>query len=159
MARFGRATPGYSEQRNEVKLRRTHLDARSFFFSLALSALLLLSSSCHRAPPAPSHSTVVSSARANIGFASRDRLQEHYQKHGAEFGGITIEEYLRRAQSLRDRPVGGEVLEAVRRDGVATRFDRSTGAFIAFNADGTIRTFFKPNAGETYFKRQQERGE
>ena len=48
-------------------------------------------------------------------------------------------------------------LEAVRRDGVATRFDRDTGAFIAFNTDGTIRTFFKPNDGERYFRRQAER--
>ena len=94
---------------------------------------------------------------ADVGFASRARLDEHYRKHGAEFGDITREEYLRRAQALRDAPAGGAVLEAVRRDGVVTRFDRKSGAFIAFNANGVIRTYFRPNDGERYFRRQLER--
>jgi pyocin large subunit-like protein len=94
---------------------------------------------------------------ADVGFASRARLEEHYRKHGAEFGGITREEYLRQAQALRDAPAGGAVLEAVRRDGTVTRFDRKSGAFIAFNANGVIRTYFRPNDGERYFRRQLER--
>ena len=44
-------------------------------------------------------------------------------------------------------------------DGVVTRFDRQTGAFIAYNPNGVIRTFFKPNDGERYYRRQAERGE
>lgn len=94
---------------------------------------------------------------ANVGFAGRARLDEHYRKHGGEFGNITREEYLRQAQTLRDAPVGGAILEAVRRDGVVTRFDRKSGAFIAFNANGIIRTYFRPNDGERYFRRQLER--
>ena len=86
------------------------------------------------------------------------RLDDHYQKHGNEFGRITKQDYLRQAQLLRDAKVGGPVLETVRRDGVVTRFDRDTGAFIAFNANGVIRTFFKPNDGERYYRRQSERG-
>lgn len=71
---------------------------------------------------------------------------------------MTMEEYLRRAQELRDRPVGGDVLEIVRADQAITRFERSSGSFIAFNSNGTIRTYFKPNNGETYFHRQGQRG-
>ena len=93
----------------------------------------------------------------SVGFVDEGRLDEHYEKHGAEFGHVTKQDYLHQAQLLRDAPVGGPVLESVRRDGVATRFDRQTGAFIAFNPDGTIRTFFKPNDGERYFRRQAER--
>ena len=93
----------------------------------------------------------------HVGFVNEKRLEEHYEKHGAEFGRITKQDYLRQAQLLRDATVGGPVLETVRRDGVTTRFDRQTGAFIAFNGDGTIRTFFKPNDGERYYKRQAER--
>ncbi len=106
----------------------------------------------------PAKKSEARSSGADIGFASREKLAEHYQKHGREFGFITIEEYLRQAQSLRDRPVGGNVLETVRADGVVTRFDRASGAFIAFEADGTIRTYFRPNAGENYFLRQSQRG-
>ena len=92
------------------------------------------------------------------GFRSPDRLHEHFAKHGAEFGGITEREYLHLAQALRDAPAGADVLEIVRPDdGIISRFDRRTGAFLAADADGTIRTFFKPNDGEAYFKRQAKR--
>jgi len=92
-----------------------------------------------------------------VGFANRNRLEEHYDKHGGEFGNISQQEYLRLAQALRDAPAGGSILESVRRDGVVTRFDRHSGAFIAFNSNGVIRTFFRPNDGERYFRRQLER--
>jgi pyocin large subunit-like protein len=95
--------------------------------------------------------------RADIGFASRQKFLDHYEKHGAEFGSAGKDEYLRQAQELRDRPAGGGVLEVRRADGVITRFDRGTGAFLAFNPDLTIRTFFKPNDGERYFIRQSKR--
>src|SRR6185295_9750281 len=80
--------------------------------------------------------------RPNVGFRSRAQFNEHYQKHGAEFGRVTQQEYLRAAQTLRDAPVGGAIEEVRRPDGTVSRFDRASGAFIAFNADGTIRTFF-----------------
>ena len=92
------------------------------------------------------------------GFQNRARLDEHYAKHGAEFPGLNENQYLAMAQALRDEPVGGDVLEIVRLgDGVVSRFDKRSGAFLAFDRDGTIRTFFKPNDGERYFKRQVNR--
>jgi hypothetical protein len=100
---------------------------------------------------------VPSVTRPDIGFATPQKLQDHYRKHGREFGEITEEEYIQLARDLRDRPAGGDVLEAVRKDGVVTRFDRKSGAFLACNPDGTIRTFFKPNDGEKYFRRQARR--
>jgi pyocin large subunit-like protein len=88
------------------------------------------------------------------GFRSQHQLEEHYAKHGQEFGNITRGQYLELAQALRDEPKGGNILEAVRADGVITRFDRSHRYFGAYNPDGTIRTFFIPNTGESYFRRQ-----
>ncbi|MFN8581710.1 MAG: hypothetical protein U0163_12130 [Gemmatimonadaceae bacterium] len=111
-------------------------------------------------------SAVTSSAPAQVqlsgthnarGFRSAERLSEHYAKHGGEFGRVTIDEYLHLAQALRDTVAGGPILEVRRRDGVISRFDRTSGAFIAFDADGTIRTFFRPNDGERYFHRQAQR--
>ncbi len=97
------------------------------------------------------------------GFRSRRQFDEHYAKHGAEFaakgGTISQQEYLERAQALRDAPAGGPILEAVTPDGIVSRFDRRAGYFGAYNPDRTIRTFFIPNAGERYFRRQaQKRG-
>jgi hypothetical protein len=91
---------------------------------------------------------------AGPGFRSRRLFDEHYAKHGREFGNISRQEYLERAQALRDVPAGGTILEAVTPDGIVSRFDRKTGYFGAYNPDRTIRTFFIPNAGERYFRRQ-----
>lgn len=98
---------------------------------------------------------------AGPGFRTRRAFNEHYAKHGREFGHISQQEYLHLAQALRDAPlvggVGGPILQAVRGNGVITRFDRRNGSFGAYNRDGTIRTFFIPAAGERYFRRQVRR--
>ena len=91
------------------------------------------------------------------GFRSRQQFNEHFAKHGAEFGRITPQEYLRMTQELRDAPLGGPILQAVTAQGIVSRFDRRSGAFGAYNRDGTIRTFFLPNAGERYFHRQAQK--
>ncbi len=94
---------------------------------------------------------------AGPGFRSKQQFDEHFEKHGAEFGSITKAEYLRLAQELRDAPVGGPILEAKKPGGIFTKFDRRTKYFGAYNADQTIRTFFIPNDGERYFVRQAKR--
>ena len=91
------------------------------------------------------------------GFRSRQQFDEPFAKHGREFGNISQAEYLHLAQELRDAPAGGPILEVVKPHGVVTRFDKRSGAFGAYNHDRTIRTFFKPNDGERYFRRQAER--
>ena len=96
-------------------------------------------------------------APVGAGFQSRRQLGEHFAKHGADFAPMSMQEYLRAAQALRDAPVGGVIEEIRRADGTTSRYDRATGAFLAFDADGTIRTFFKPNDGEAYFRRQAKR--
>jgi pyocin large subunit-like protein len=93
-----------------------------------------------------------------VGFRSPDKLDEHFAKHGSEFGHVSKAEYLQLAQRLRDAAPGGDILELIRpSDGVVSRFDKLTGAFLAYDRDGTIRTFFKPNDGERYFRRQARR--
>lgn len=148
---------------------------RSFLFAalcVALGTWLLLSprgsapapepgvSAGPVAPPA-APSTVVPSApprRSTVGFRSRARLEEHFAKHGAEFKASTAAEYLAMAQRVRELPPSERVLEITRpTDGVISKFDRESGAFLAFDADSVIRTFFKPNDGEAYFKRQARR--
>lgn len=120
------------------------------------------------APPAPTQQQAPPATRApeprqtatasKVGFTSRASWQSHFDKHGAEFGRITADEYLLLAQQLRDAPLSADVVENVRdSDGVITRFDRKGGGFLAFHADKTIRTFFRPDDGEAYFRRQAER--
>ncbi len=112
-----------------------------------------------RAEQAPPHPEAAPTpvGPAPVGFTSKRAWREHFAKHGAEFGKITAEEYLRLAQVLRDAPRSQLVLELVREDGVITRFDRASGAFLAFHRDLSIRTFFRPRDGEAYFERQASR--
>ena len=151
-------------------LRLTHHPPLWFAAWVALTTILSVlacnSTSSQPSPPQSGSQQALESAtpspplsitRPEIGFASHQKLQDHYRKHGREFGPISEKEYLRLAQELRDRPAGGEVLKALRADGVTTRFDRKSGAFLAFNRDGFIRTFFRPNEGEAYFRRQSNR--
>lgn len=107
-------------------------------FTLLLAALLLF-------------------AAGGPGFRTQQQFDEHYRKHGAEFGHISQQQYLQLAQELRDAAVGGPILEFIRKDRIITRFDRRKGYFGAYNPDRTIRTFFIPNDGERYFRRQATR--
>ena len=109
------------------------------------------------AGPAPAPGSLQVAGREAIGFRTPRAPAEHFAKHGAEFRVDSAQEYLALAQALRDRPAGGAVLEIVRGDGVITRFDRASGAFLAFERDGVIRTFLIPNDGERYFQRQAKR--
>ena len=92
-----------------------------------------------------------------IGFRSTAKLRDHWRKHGREFGSVTEAQYLLMAQSLRDAPLSGVIAAAVQPGGTLSRFDRSSGAFLAYDPDLTIRTFFKPDAGEAYFRRAARR--
>lgn len=95
--------------------------------------------------------------RTEIGFTSRESLREHFAKHGRDFPGLNQAMYLLAAQTLRDAELKPPVLEAIRRDGVISRFHAADGTFIAFNTNGRIRTFFKPDDGRRYFERQARR--
>jgi pyocin large subunit-like protein len=88
------------------------------------------------------------------GFRTHHLLEEHYAKHGRSFGSkVTMEQYLRMAQQLRDSRPGKNILEA-KRSGGSSKFDKRYGWFVAYDSDGTIRTFFIPNDGMRYFERQ-----
>ena len=128
------------------------LHASKRFGAAALALLVLFAFACGDQDHDPGQITL-----PDIGFASQQKLVDHYRKHGPEFGAITMEQYLRKAQALRDRQGGETILEDVRPDGVVTRFDRASGDFIAFNENGVIRTYFRPDDGEAYYRRQLRR--
>ena len=146
---------------------------RSFFFALVFAVAGWAVARNKGTTPPPTESSVTTTTSKTFGtapaspstspgnsrgFRSNDRLVDHYGRHGREFGAVSQSEYLRLAQQLRDAPVSETVLEIVRSsDGVISRFDRTSGAFLAADRDGTIRTFFKPNDGEAYFRRQARR--
>ncbi|HKD04997.1 MAG TPA: hypothetical protein VKB79_03750 [Bryobacteraceae bacterium] len=88
------------------------------------------------------------------GFRTQHLLEEHYARYRADFGGISKEQYLHYAQQLRDSRPGKAVLESRRVDRSGAKFDKRRGWFVAYDGDGTIRTFFIPRDGVRYFERQ-----
>ena len=86
-------------------------------------------------------------------FRNKQRYDEHYEKHGAEFGDITKEQYLELANELINSS-SDRVLHKYSEDGDYMYFDQDTGHFLVLSEDGYIRTFFIPSAGIKYWNRQ-----
>ena len=80
------------------------------------------------------------------------QLEAHYQKHGYQFGSITIDQYLDQARGLLNTPAGDDVLEKIRPDGDVLRYRNSTGEFAVMTPRGRIRTYFKTDM--RYWMRQ-----
>ena len=93
---------------------------------------------------------------AGPGFRSTHLLEDHFTRYGIQFGPINIQQYLKLAQQLRDTPPGKGILISKRPDGGGSKFDVKRGWFVAYDGDGTLRTFFKPKDGVRFFDRQQK---
>ena len=86
-------------------------------------------------------------------FRSEKLFDEHFQKHGSEFGDITKEEYLEMANALI-ASTSDKVLHKTASDGDSLFFDSENGYFLVISEDGYIRTFFIPSSGINYWNRQ-----
>ena len=71
------------------------------------------------------------------------QLEAHFQKHGQQFGVITIDQYLQQARTLLDAPPGNDVLEKIRPNGDILHYRVSRGEFAVMTPRGRIRTYFK----------------
>ncbi|WP_148705262.1 hypothetical protein [Methanosarcina siciliae] len=95
---------------------------------------------------------------SNYGFKDQKSLTSHYNKHviqGNEFGDITIDEYLKGAQNLVSSDAGGNILTKTRSNGDSLYYNKASNEFAVLSQEGTIKTYFKPEAGENYFRNQQ----
>ena len=87
-------------------------------------------------------------------FRTEELWTDHWQKHGAEFGGITKEEYLRKANELILSDDPALLTKAEKEDGDTLYYLESTNEFLVLSPDGYIRTYFRPGAGIDYYNRQ-----
>lgn len=86
-------------------------------------------------------------------FRNQGLYDSHYEKHGHEFGNITKEEYLQKANDLinSDSP---DILTKYEDDGDFMYFNKKTDEFLVLAPDGYIRTYFIPDDGIDYWNRQ-----
>lgn len=87
-------------------------------------------------------------------FRSETLFDSHYEKHGAEFGDITQDEYLDLANELINAEGENILHKTEKEDGDFLYYDTETNEFLVLSTDGYIRTFFKPSAGLDYWERQ-----
>lgn len=85
-------------------------------------------------------------------FRDERSLQEHYDKHGAEFGYNSPEEYLEGANNVICAEGVLHKLEA--EDGDDVYYLERTNEFVIISTKGYIRTYFKPDDGINYYNRQ-----
>ena len=89
------------------------------------------------------------------GFSSRQKLMNHWKNgrtHQDEYPEFTMEQYVERAVSLSEMPIGGDIFGHVDKDGIVVRYDRKENDFIKANVKKGIWTMFKPKTGEEYYQ-------
>jgi hypothetical protein len=108
-------------------------------------------------------------------FASRDLAIYHFMKHTKSLerrpcGGLrvlakrtdmpefsTLSQYQPTARSFMSGPPRPGVLELTRADGTLVRYDPSSNYLGIRTPDGTVKTFFAPDAGYAYFLSQTQK--
>jgi hypothetical protein len=75
-----------------------------------------------------------------------DSLDNHFDRHGGDFGATTVNEYISQSQELLRGGIAGQFPTRIdRTDGVIRIFDPATDRFGSYNQDLTTKTFYRPN--------------
>lgn len=70
-------------------------------------------------------------------------LDDHFARHGADFGATSADDYARQASEFLQQP--GTLTKVDPKTGVIRVYDPATDAFGAYNPSGTTRTFYVPD--------------
>lgn len=127
--------------------------AATLLASLVLAFALLGSTGCSSGTGAiagNSATGAVATAESHLTFRNDRALEEHFEKHGAEVGCRTPEEYLAAANAVIANPAALHKLEA--KDGDDVYFLQDTGEFVVVSPKGFIRTYFITD--RNYYNRQ-----
>jgi pyocin large subunit-like protein len=80
-------------------------------------------------------------------------LADHFDRHGRDFRAASAEDYAAQAWLFLVRACAEGLPAKQDSDGVVRVFDPGSGAFGAYNRDGTTKTYFKPGR-RGYFEDQ-----
>ena len=114
-----------------------------------------------RAPPSASEAASTGRSAEPVRKAPPTRetwgnlpsLPDHFERHGRDFNAKNADDYARMAWEFQQRAKVEGLLIKVDSEGVTRIYDPKSGAFAAYNRNGTTKTFFKPNSRD-YFERQ-----
>ena len=130
----------------------------SKFISLLVVAVLLLGSVAMSRCVQPSSGVSTgstSAATAESTWGNSQTLQDHFDRHGADFKATGPADYAAKAHAFfLESKTDKNIQVKVDKTGVIRIYDARSNSFGAYNADGTTKTFFKPNNGQAYFDSQ-----
>jgi hypothetical protein len=78
-------------------------------------------------------------------FVDQVRLDDHFNRHGADFGATSSAQYQRMADDFLTGPRNSSTLEITRTNGDVVRYDPTTDAFGVVSSNGSIRTYYVPD--------------
>lgn len=88
----------------------------------------------------------------SLEFGNETLWEDHFEKHGSEFGYKSKEEYLKGANEVINSSTSKYKTEA--EDGDEIYYDEEKNEIVFVSTDGYIRTYFKPKDGINYYNRQ-----
>ena len=92
--------------------------------------------------------------KIEVRFETPEKMQKHYDKHIDKYGNISISEYIALANELVNAKDTDDIERIVRSDESTAIYRFSTNDFLVITKDGYIRTFFKPDDGEAYWREE-----
>ena len=95
--------------------------------------------------------------KIEVRFETPEKMHKHYDKHIDKYGNISISEYIALANELVNAKDTDDIERIVRSDESTAIYRFSTNDFLVITKDGYIRTFFKPDDGEAFWREEHER--
>lgn len=106
--------------------------------------------------PAPSITTTTQAPPTRATWGNLPALQDHFDRHGGDFGATSPDDYAAKAWLFRERARASSLPMKLDTDGTTRMWDGKTGSFAAYNRNGTTKTYFKPG-NPSYWQRQPGR--
>ncbi len=105
-------------------------------------------------PVAPKQNMLVpqTAPPTRVTWGSIASLQDHYDRHGADFSATSPDDYAAKAWIFREQALAQKL--PMKLDGATVRvMNLRTRAFAAYNLNGTTKTYFRPRDA-SYWERQ-----
>lgn len=125
-------------------------DARTALLSVSQEGSVSLSVQGRSTPTTPTLTLVATNTADDVlrlgtkdSWGNLNTLDDHFARHGADFGATSADDYARQASEFLQQP--GTLTKIDPKTGVIRVYDPATEAFGAYSPTGTTRTFYIPD--------------
>ena len=91
----------------------------------------------------------------NRKYTASENAHYHFDKHGAEFGAKSYEDWVAKVHGfIHNPPTGTETIR--RNNGDVLMYDAKGNVFAVMTRQGAPRTMFRPDNGAAYWRKQKQ---